>query len=68
MAAPTPPLPEAVTFQVYARLESSDPAHNRQRVYELVWQDGDWKISADTQTPLDSAPIPNTAGYIIWGA
>ena len=37
-------------------------------VYELVWQDGDWKISADTSTPLNLATIPNVAGYISWGA
>lgn len=36
-------------------------------VYALVWQDGDWKLSADTMTPLDVAPIPNVAGYIAWG-
>ncbi|MCD2444327.1 hypothetical protein LQ757_18760 [Agromyces sp. SYSU K20354] len=37
-------------------------------VYELVWQDGDWKLSADTQTPLDMATVPDVAGYINWGA
>lgn len=36
-------------------------------VYSLVWQDGDWKLSADTMTPLDVAPIPNVAGYTPWG-
>lgn len=37
-------------------------------VYSLVWQDGDWKLSADTMTPLDVAPIPNVAGYTPWGS
>lgn len=36
-------------------------------VYSLVWQGGDWKLSADTMTPLDVAPIPNVAGYTPWG-
>ena len=36
-------------------------------VYELVWQAGDWKISADVSQPLDLATIPDTAGYITWG-
>lgn len=36
-------------------------------VYNLVWQDGDWKVSADTGTPLDVGPIPNVAGYTAWG-
>lgn len=43
-------------------------ALNLSAVYELVWQDGDWKLSADTQTPLDMATIPDVAGYISWGA
>ncbi|GGC17750.1 hypothetical protein [Cellulomonas carbonis] len=37
-------------------------------VYELVWQDGDWKINADVRQPLDIATIPDLAGYISWGA
>ncbi len=36
-------------------------------VYELVWQDGDWKISSDVQAPIDAASIPDLAGYITWG-
>jgi len=37
-------------------------------VYDLVWQDGDWKISASKRTPFDFATIPDLAGYIPWGA
>lgn len=36
-------------------------------VYELVWQDGDWKISTDVAEPLNIAAIPNTSGYTPWG-
>jgi len=36
-------------------------------VYDLVWQDGDWRISADVSQPLDMAAIPDTAGYVSWG-
>lgn len=36
-------------------------------VYELVWQEGDWKINADMPEPLDTAPIPDLTGYIAWG-
>lgn len=36
-------------------------------VYELVWQDGDWKISADVPQPLNTATVPDLAGYITWG-
>ena len=37
-------------------------------VYMLVWQGGDWKLSADVAKPLDVAPIPDLAGYVFWGA
>ena len=36
-------------------------------VYELTWQQGDWKISTDVRQPLDIATIPDLAGYIPWG-
>lgn len=36
-------------------------------VYELVWQDGDWKISADVEDPLDISTIPDLGGYVPWG-
>ncbi|MBD5788349.1 hypothetical protein IF650_19490 [Cellulosimicrobium terreum] len=36
-------------------------------VYKLVWQDGDWKISADVAQPLNTATVPDLAGYITWG-
>ena len=37
-------------------------------VYELVWQSGDWKLSAETPTPVSFAAIPDLAGYVPWGA
>lgn len=37
-------------------------------IYYLVWQDGDWKISADVETPVDFADVPSLAGYTAWGA
>jgi hypothetical protein len=37
-------------------------------VYMLVWQGGDWKLSADVAKSLDVAPIPDLAGYVFWGA
>lgn len=36
-------------------------------VYDLVWQEGDWKISTDTPAPLNMAQIPDMSGYITWG-
>lgn len=36
-------------------------------VYELVWEDGDWKINTEVSQPLDMATLPDAAGYIPWG-
>ncbi|MBI9114691.1 hypothetical protein [Sanguibacter suaedae] len=36
-------------------------------VYELVWQDGDWKLSTDVEEPLNVAQIPDMSGYVPWG-
>lgn len=36
-------------------------------IYNLVWSDGDWKLSAQSESPLDVATIPDTAGYIAFG-
>lgn len=36
-------------------------------VYDLVWQEGDWKISTDKAEPLNMAQIPDPSGYISWG-
>lgn len=35
-------------------------------IYELVWQEGDWKLAADTPTPFEFATIPDLSGYIPW--
>lgn len=38
-------------------------------ILHLVWQDGDWKLdTSGTRPPLDLTAVPNTAGYIEWGA
>ncbi|WP_206610477.1 hypothetical protein [Actinomyces wuliandei] len=37
-------------------------------VYDLVWEEGDWKIlPQDFSNPLRLAEIPDTSGYIVWG-
>lgn len=37
-------------------------------VYQLIWEDGDWKINANVPNPFDFASIPDTSGYIAWAA
>ena len=32
----------------------------------LVWQNGDWKLSSETQSPLNLAMIPTLDNYIVW--
>lgn len=36
-------------------------------IYNLVWSDGDWKLSAESDSPLDVATIPDVAGYVTFG-
>lgn len=36
-------------------------------VYSLVWQEGDWKLSAETLSPFAFQTLPDLAGYISWG-
>lgn len=36
-------------------------------IYNLVWSEGDWKLSAESAAPLDVATIPDVAGYVSFG-
>lgn len=41
---------------------------NLSMVYDLVWEDGDWKLAvADPSAPIDVATLPDLAGYTSWG-
>ena len=35
-------------------------------IHDLVWQDGDWKLSTETDTPIDSGNISDLSGYVMW--
>lgn len=37
-------------------------------VYELAWQDGDWKLNSDAPAPFNFATIPTIDGYVPWKA
>jgi hypothetical protein len=37
-------------------------------VYELTWQEGDWKLNSDAPTPFNFATVPSTDSYVPWGA
>lgn len=36
-------------------------------VYELTWQDGDWKLNSNAPTPFNFSTVPSVAGYVPWG-
>ena len=41
---------------------------NLSMVYDLVWEDGDWKLTVtDPNAPIDVANLPDLSGYIAWG-
>ncbi len=36
-------------------------------VYELTWQDGDWKLNTKPTEASGYTALPNLAGYVLWG-
>ncbi|MEE6289295.1 hypothetical protein V2J52_16700 [Georgenia sp. MJ173] len=58
---------ETARVDLAVRGSAAGQAATLSGVYELVWQHGDWRISADISQPLDMATIPDAAGYISWG-
>ncbi|AYD89925.1 hypothetical protein D5R93_07610 [Actinomyces lilanjuaniae] len=42
---------------------------NLSAVYELVWEEGDWKLLiTDPSEPVSFAQLPHVAGYTVWKA
>lgn len=37
-------------------------------IYDLVWEDGDWKLNATEPEPFNYAPVPDATGYIPWSS
>lgn len=35
-------------------------------IHDLVWQNGDWRLSSETESPVVSGTIANLSGYILW--
>lgn len=35
-------------------------------IHNLVWQEGDWKLSTETDAPIDGKNISNPSGYVMW--
>ena len=60
--------PDAATVDIAVTGSTQGQTVNLSMVYDLVWEDGDWKLRVDNpEMPVDVATIPNSAGYIAWG-
>ena len=58
------------TARVDLAVETSGSAQTvyASAVYELIWQEGDWKLNSDAAAPFDFGTVPNVNGYVPWGA
>lgn len=59
---------DSARIDLAVRAAGSGNTIHASAVYDLVWEDGDWKfLPQDVDNPLRLAEIPDTAGYIAWG-
>lgn len=58
---------ESARVDLAVRASTGGDTATLSAVYDLVWIDGDWKVSTDTAQPLDVAAVPDIAGYVAWG-
>ena len=50
-----------------ARIAASGETSYMSTIYDLVWEDGDWKLlPQNSSNPLRFAQIPDLAGYVPW--
>lgn len=60
---------DSARIDVGARVAGSGNTAYGSIIYELIWEDGDWKLNVtDPESPLNMAQVPDLAGYIDWGA
>lgn len=55
---------DSARVDLASSVSSSDGTGYASVVYDLVWADGDWKMSTESAEPISGAPIGNLAGYI----
>lgn len=52
---------------VVGRVSRSGESVLPSAIYDLVWEEGDWRLSPqDVEDPLQLAQLPDTAGYVAW--
>lgn len=57
----------SATVDVAVRGSTDGQVVNLSMVYDLVWEDGDWKLAVtDPSAPIDVATLPDLAGYAAW--
>lgn len=59
--------PDRATVDLALRVSGPSSNSYAAASYQLVWQDGDWKGSADVAQPANFTSIPDAAGYTPWG-
>ena len=59
---------DQATVDVAVRVSSNEGAVLLSAVYELVWEDGDWKVvtTEGGGLPFQPSPIPDLTGYTGW--
>lgn len=50
-----------------AAATSQGQSANISSVYYLTWEDGDWKLDTNTESPLDVGTAVDTSSYTPWG-
>lgn len=58
---------EAARVDLAVRASADGSDITLSMIYDLVWSAGDWKLSAESASPLDVATIPDVTGYVSFG-
>ncbi|OKL54007.1 hypothetical protein BSZ39_06270 [Bowdeniella nasicola] len=58
---------DSAFVDVLYRGTAKGKTHYISMVYNLIWQDGGWKLNVtNPKQPIDGAEIADTSGYIPW--
>ncbi|GAB3920279.1 hypothetical protein GCM10011575_44200 [Microlunatus endophyticus] len=52
---------------IAARVTLPDQTALGSMILHLIWQDGDWRVSADEPDPMNASRIGDLTGYTAWG-
>lgn len=57
---------DSARVDIAFRGSSGGQSVNGSAVFELVWDDGDWKLDASNPEPARLAELPDLSGYVSW--